>query len=120
MAFASKHDGPFNLYRRRAGPAERLTVSPHDHYPLGFSPDGRQLMLVEVNPATSYDLLILDLATRRVKPWLRTNGRETLAAWSPDGKWIVYGTAETGTWELYVRSHPGRCRPLAPLAHRRA
>lgn len=108
VAFASKSDGPFNLYRRRAdgsGAAERLTVSPHDHFPLGFSPDGRELMLVEVNPSTSLDLLILDLAKRKVRPWLRTNGRETLAAWSPDGTWIVYATFETGTWELYVR-HP--------------
>jgi eukaryotic-like serine/threonine-protein kinase len=108
VAFASKTGGPFNLYRRRAdgsGAAERLTVSPHDHFPLGFSPDGRELMLVEVNPSTSLDLLVLDVATRNVRPWLRTNGRETLAAWSPDGKWIVYATAETGTWELYVR-HP--------------
>lgn len=110
VAFASKTDGPFNIYRRRAdgsGAPERLVASRYDQHPLAFSPDGCELMLLELNPATSWDLLLLDLETRKVRPWLRTKAREAAATWSPDGKWIAYSSDETGTWETHVRSFAG-------------
>jgi eukaryotic-like serine/threonine-protein kinase len=109
VVYASKSDGPFNLYRRRAdgsGTAERLLESPRDQSPMAWSPDGRELMLRDYGPGGDADLSVLDLATRRVRPFLRTKAHELSAAWSPDGKWIAYTTDETGVFEVYVRGYP--------------
>jgi len=32
--------------------------------------------------------------------------RADYTTFSPDGKWIAYGSAETGRWEVYVRPYP--------------
>lgn len=109
VAFASKTDGPYNIHRRRVdggGPAERLIASSHDQFPVAWSPDGRELLLCEARVTNGADLSVLDLATRRVRPWLATKAREVTAAWSPDGKWLAYSSDESGSWEVYVRSYP--------------
>jgi serine/threonine-protein kinase len=63
-------------------------------------------MIVESHPETGFDLHVLDLHTRKLRPWLRTQASETDARWSPDGKWVAYMTGETGHWEVHVRSYP--------------
>lgn len=108
VAYASNRQGPFNIYRRRAdgsAPAERLLASARHQHPTSWSPDGRELMMGEVAPGTGFDLWVLDLATRRPRPLLRTPANEIYAEWSPDGRWFAYCSDESGRWEVFVRSH---------------
>jgi Tol biopolymer transport system component/DNA-binding winged helix-turn-helix (wHTH) protein len=109
VAFASDENGAFNVYRRRAdgsAAAELLVRTAHAQIPVAWSPDGRELMVADTDPATYADLWVLDLATRNMRPWLRTPEKELMAAWSPDGKWVAYMSSETeGRWEVHVRSY---------------
>ena len=41
------------------------------------------------------------------QPWLATEFIEYGASFSPDGRWVVYGSNESGAWEIYVAPFPG-------------
>jgi serine/threonine-protein kinase len=76
--------------------------------PFSFTPDGKTLVYVVVDPKTLPDLWTLNMddpAGRR--PFLQTPFREGGPAFSPDGHWIVYVSDESGRSEVYVRPFPG-------------
>ena len=109
VAFASNRTGAYNVHRRRAdgsAPAELLLASALHQHPSSWSPDGRELLFGEVGPETGFDIWVLDLATRRTRPLLRTPDHEIYAVFSPDGRWIAYGVEQRGRWEIMVRSYP--------------
>ncbi len=109
VAYSSNRLGPFNVFRRKvdgSAPAERVMTSAHHQHPVSWSPDGRELMFGDVGPDTGFDLWVLDLATRRTRPLLRTPANEIYAAWSPDGRWVAYCTEENDRWEAIVTSYP--------------
>ncbi len=107
-----------NLYWQRAdgtGEAERLTESKNPQFPMSWHPSGRFLAINELNPQTSFDILILPLTGDEAsgwepgKPTVFLNGPfyETAAAFSPDGRWLAYSSNESGRVEVYVRPFPG-------------
>ena len=75
--------------------------------PLSFSPDGRHLLYSMFHPQTSFDLWVVALSGER-KPvsFVRTVGDERHGAFSPDGRWIVYESSESGRNEVYVSPFP--------------
>jgi len=50
-----------------------------------------------------FDLWLLSRPDKRVMPWLVTPFNELGAQFSPDGKWIVYVSDESGQREVYVQ-----------------
>jgi Tol biopolymer transport system component len=60
----------------------------------GWLPDGRSVIVSQVEPATGYDLHLIRLDTRQVRPLANTPGPENGVAVSPDGRWIAYGHGE--------------------------
>ena len=60
------------------------------------------------NAQQNVDLWALPLDKER-KPFevVRTNFNETMAQFSPDGKWIAYQSNKTGRDEIYLRAFPG-------------
>ena len=75
--------------------------------PLSFSPDGRHLLYSMFHPETSFDLWVVALSGER-KPvsFVRTVGDERHGDFSPDGRWIVYESTESGRNEVYVSPFP--------------
>jgi len=74
--------------------------------PTSWSRDGRFLLYDTANvPKTGSDLWLLPLEGDR-KPvlLLGTEFNEGLGSFSPDGRWIAYGSNESGRYEVYVRS----------------
>jgi len=65
------------------------------------------MAFVGVHPDTGFDILLLDLRSRRVTPFLNSPGSETYPEFSPDGRWMAYVSDESGRWEVYVRPFPG-------------
>jgi serine/threonine-protein kinase len=119
IAFASKREkGPFSLYWQRAdgtGEVQLLVKGTNDLFPGSFHPSGKFLAYFELDGKTAGNLFILpiegDEATG-LKPgtpevFLKTDLMESSPAFSPDGRWIAYLSAETGRAELYVRPFPG-------------
>jgi serine/threonine-protein kinase len=118
VVFGSRSNDSSSLLWIRAdgaGETQRLLVSHYNLFPYSFSPEGGRLAYQELNPETGQDLwtLPLDLSDpdhpRPGKPelFLHTKSNESLAAFSPDGRWMASRSDETGSNEIWVRPFPG-------------
>jgi len=112
VAFASNGGkGNTNVYWQLAdgsGTAEPLTTFAKNSHTVGsWSPDGQHLALEEINPATGYDVWILSLSDHKTEPFLHTQFNEGAPEFSPDGRWLAYGSDESGRSEIYVQPFPG-------------
>ncbi|HJS60078.1 MAG TPA: hypothetical protein VKA01_18365 [Vicinamibacteria bacterium] len=77
-------------------------------WPGSFSPDGRFLTLDMTSPGTDYDIWLLPLeGERKPRSLVRTPYDERGARFSPDGRFIVFQSEETGRNEIYVQPFPG-------------
>jgi Tol biopolymer transport system component len=80
-----------------------------------FTPDGKTLILHEISPTTQNDILALplDLTDRdhpkpgTAIPLVQTPAAEMYPSLTPDGKWLAYGSNETGRSEIYVKPYQG-------------
>jgi serine/threonine-protein kinase len=111
IIFSSDRDGAaMNLYRKPAdgsGQAERLSTSESDQYPYSVSADGKTLLLSMRNDETVWDIMMLNLEEGgEAEAFLQTPFFEGSATFSADGKWVAYGSNESGKWEIYVRPFP--------------
>jgi Tol biopolymer transport system component len=85
--------------------AQLLYASPKWKHPNDWSHDGRFLLYDDHDPVNRQDLWILPLeGDRKPYPFLATAADETLAQFSPDGKWIAYQSDEAGRYEIYVQA----------------
>ncbi len=101
------------LYKQPAdgsGAAAPLWASATDEgYISDWSSDGRFALSVRIGPKTFLDLWYLkqkDDGGYEGVPYLVTKFRETYAQFSPDGRWVVYKSSESGRDEIYLRSFP--------------
>jgi serine/threonine-protein kinase len=103
------------LWTRATGTAQPniLSHSRNQQTPWSFSPDGKQLAFVEIDPDTGADIWTMPVESgpsglRAGKPevFLRTSFHERSPAFSPDGRWIAYMSNESGEYEVYVRGFP--------------
>jgi eukaryotic-like serine/threonine-protein kinase len=111
IVFASNRKGHFDLYQKASsgvGSDELLLESELDKYPMSWSPDGRFLLYLGVDPKTKLDLWVLPLGgDRKPFPFLQTEFNEANGQFSPDGRWIAYASDESGGNEIYVAPFPG-------------
>jgi Tol biopolymer transport system component len=111
IVFASNRSGNFNLYAKASnsvGAEELVLEKPSIKVPQSWSSDGRFLLFYEVEPKTGRDLWALDLndKTGKTFPVANTEYEETLAQFSPDGRWIAYQTNASGRFEIVVQTFP--------------
>ncbi len=110
LIFQSTRDGPLNIYWQAAdgsGTVERLTSSEHVQTPKCVTPDGSQVIYVDIDPETGADLWMLSLhGDRKPRLYLRTPFDESSAQLSPDGRWLAYAGNDSGRYEIYVRPFP--------------
>jgi len=92
-----------------------LTRSENMQSPWSFTPDGKRLAFVEVDPKTGADIWTVAVESdakglRAGTPelFLRTAFNERAPAFSPDGKWLTYFSDESGTAQVYVRAFPDK------------
>jgi len=108
IVFASARDGLRNLYQKFTSGAkneEPLLKSAEPKLPYSFSPDGRFLLYTVQTAKAKRDIWILpmDGSKKEPMPFQTTEFEEIATQFSPDGRWIAYGSDESGRYEVYVR-----------------
>jgi serine/threonine-protein kinase len=110
IIFASQRDGGvYNLWWQAAdgtGNAERLTTSANTQGPTGLSPDGHELVFLQLTPTKRFDILRLALPNKQVSSVLETAFSELNGVISPDGRWLAFQSNLSGRAEIYVRPFP--------------
>jgi serine/threonine-protein kinase len=89
-----------------SGPANRLTRTQGKSNPSSWKLDGRALAFVHRTPDLDDDIWILS-PEGEAQPFIQSRFDAGWPAFSPDGKWLAYGSNETGRYEVYVRPYPG-------------
>jgi Tol biopolymer transport system component len=112
IVFNSRQKGSFDLYQKAssgAGSEETLLESNVNKYPDSWSPDGKFLLYESLGSNRTSDLFILPLTgDRKSFPLLQTQfGGTEDGQISPDGRWVAYGSNESGKNEVYVAPFPG-------------
>jgi Tol biopolymer transport system component len=113
LALSSTRTGAFNLYvKPTTGAAEEQplhTATTDDERAQSWSPDGRYIVF-DSRPQSRLGLpqiAILPMTGDR-KPFLYLNSAHINSGGqvSPDGRWLAYGSNETGRMEVYVSLFP--------------
>jgi len=112
IVFSSDRKGNFGLYEKAidgAGDEELVLEAETAKYCESWSPDGKFLLYRTVpgDNSARRELWTLPLfGDRKPVPYLQTKFDEHWGEFSPDGKWIVYASNESGKDEVYVRPFP--------------
>jgi Tol biopolymer transport system component len=84
-----------------AGPAGRYAN-------IELSPDGNRVVLEALDPRTyTKNIWIMELSCGVLTQLTFDSGNETFPIWSPDGRWIMFGSDRDGGWKLYRRRVDG-------------
>jgi Tol biopolymer transport system component len=110
VAFQSDRDGDLAIFWQPAdgGPAERLTrpAPGETHAPESWSPKG-DAFLFSITKGLDVSLWTFSLHDRKATPFGTVHSSNpTNAAFSPDGNWVAYASAERGTGTIYVQPFP--------------
>ena len=96
-----------DIYLRRAdgsGDREPVLVRPGVQFPDAWTPDGTSLLFSEGSPR---DLWAVAVGQEPVRVLPASSFSERSASVSPDGKWLVFASDESGRDEIYVQPYPG-------------
>src|SRR6202521_5001845 len=107
IAFKGKGNRLFWQSADGGGSAEELTTGKLDlnNIPSAWSPDGQELAFLEGGAIRN--IWILPLKDRTPHVFIASPAYESAPSFSPDGRWIVYTSTESGRSEVYVRPYPG-------------
>jgi Tol biopolymer transport system component len=104
-------EGPADLYIKDVGDSapERLFYRSSSPFKsaYGWSPDGKWVVIGQLNPVTLQDIYLLPASGQGpLQPYLIAPGRDWPNAVSPDSHWLLYTSENSGPWELAVQSFP--------------
>jgi serine/threonine-protein kinase len=106
IAYANSRYGIPNVFWQRAdgtGAAERIFESAILNQPGPFTRDGG-IVLSELVPGRGRGLLVASIGPPHTRRRLLDNAVN--AELSPDGRWLAYGSTQSGQFEVYVTSFP--------------
>ena len=112
IIFGSSRLGAVDVFQAPAGggrPEALLASTPAATPPMAISPDGRELILLTSALDRSS---ALDLATFRVggdgslTSLVKGSASEIEGQYSPDGKYVLYASNQSGRYDIYVEPWP--------------
>lgn len=115
ILWASNRRAAYDLYLKAANGTgeDRLWIKMGTPTGWGadWSQDGRFILYEKPGEKTGEDLWVAPQkaaagASAEPYPYLNSNFDEAEGRFSPDGKWVVYLSNETGRYEVYVQSFP--------------
>jgi Tol biopolymer transport system component len=99
-----------NLYMKSssgAGPEQMLFEDSTNKSPSSWSHNGQFLLYASRITTSDSNLWVLPLSGgQKPIPYMQTIFNETGARFSPDDRWVVYGSNESGQTEIYVAPFP--------------
>lgn len=109
--FSSNRTGIYRVYEKNSngtGDEQLVYGSNVASYATDITPDGKKLLLsINTQGPQKWDLGMYDLLEKKYTPLLNSEFNEWLGSFSPDGKWFVYQSDETGKAEIYIRPTDG-------------
>jgi Tol biopolymer transport system component len=94
--------------------SELLLRNKEFQFPSAFSPDGKTLAFYQSGPQ-GFELWTVPverdgdgLKAGKPEPFQHTSSGERGASFSPDGRWLAYGSSESGSSQVYVRAFPDK------------
>lgn len=118
ITYGLAKEGGFSIWQRRSdgsGEPVKLYSSPDSRtllVPSVWTPDGKKLAFIQVDLSTdSTDACLLeqDAGSKQwaAKPYVNSPASEETGAFSPDGKWVIFGSSRSGRYELYAQRFTG-------------
>ena len=111
VAFLSSRSGHNDIYRKLAdgtGAEEALVTSPVGKFPADWSRDGRYIIYQQAGEKGAVDFWALPLfGDRKPFPLLQSPFDISNPQLSPDGRWLLYVSPESGPNEVYVMPFHG-------------
>ncbi|MEO8502499.1 MAG: protein kinase [Acidobacteriota bacterium] len=117
VIFASDRGGATDLFLKDISDAaaERPFYSSSVEFkaPTAWSPDGKWVVLQQVDPDTLNNIYLLPTTgVITPQPYVQGPGNESSGVVSPDGKWMAYRSGDATAVELYVQSFPIPGQPV--------
>jgi Tol biopolymer transport system component len=112
IVFDSSRRGPLELYEKASngpGTEKVVLVDRRNKFPASWSPDGRFILyMVDDGEPSGWDLWVLPLfGDLKPFPFLQTSSNEVQGQFSPDSRWVMYASNDSGRYEVYVAPFPG-------------
>ncbi|HSD72341.1 MAG TPA: hypothetical protein VLE54_06095, partial [Thermoanaerobaculia bacterium] len=108
IVFASSRKGLLDLYQRAVSGTGQdeilLSSATAARFPTDWSGETGRIAFFTTVPAA--DIWTLSVADRKATPFLSTPFNEGSPQFSPDGRWMAYASAESGTVEIFVQTFP--------------
>jgi serine/threonine-protein kinase len=112
IAYGTKaEDATNSIYVRRidgTGTAHKVYTSPaSEHiYVTDWSRDGDKLLFDQQISPTGFDIFVYSFQDSIFKPLITTPELDVDPSFSPNGKWLLFISRESGKNEIYVRPFP--------------
>ena len=120
IGYSTDADGPWNIYKKPfpgGGAAEPVITGPVPFKNLlDWSPDGKLLLYSAIGVGTNMDLWFAPAdGSGEPRPYQAETFQEDSGKFSPDGRWVVFVSSESGENNVYVDSFPvpGRKRRVS-------
>jgi len=114
VVFGSRRKGHFDLYQKpaRGGMEREVLIDTRDKWPMSWARDGQSVLFTEgtisaVGTVPQVWRLPLFGEMRSFPVLSDPQFWHFPAKLSPDGRWIAYGSNESGETEVYVAPYPG-------------
>ena len=90
-----------------SGQAEKLLGRKYPRVPGSWTGDGKFLAFTELNPKSGKDIWIFKSDSSVASLLLASPFQEHSPVFSPDGRWLLYVSDESGCEEVYATRYPG-------------
>ena len=111
VIYASDQDGKFGIFTAAAdasGQPAQVLASDVRVTPTSLSPDGRTLLFTR--PGQKARIMMVTVSDKGAggepTPLHETSSAEGGAIISPDGRWVAYGSTESGAPDIYMHAFP--------------